>query len=481
MSANGVAPTLVMQTSTSESIRGMQSGSVTSSAFQDLIVTTYSGKVLAITTDPAAADATGAALVRDEEMPATAVGAATALAEMAVASIKQQHKDVQKERAKDKERRLKALQKEVEGLKMQVDKEKARYKSISTQEIAVAPQVKISSKFRLCPDEACYLLALECQSALDLVALRGDLSLDLLEDPEGAILSRQPGTTASPTLATYRCVEESNRIQIKLRTPEGTGGSVSCFVVPQVQPRTAQLVNLPVPPLSLHERVADMQVAEQVVAEVPLSDLSIKGPFSLPDMHQWLSLCVSSGMPPRPADDEMVLFFRSVFVGTVLSCRYSKGLGFFRSDSPTTLTVLKEVITREATARQMRVKVSVDLNEESTPHVLHLLHPKVAYQQALTQSVRLVEPLRELQLQDGEVCYLQQDMKEILDQGNEILRDFERQPRRLNFLHQIVTDLYRHKWRLKGHSSVEHRLPALQRLLASYDFDSLVKFFEETV
>eukprot|EP00913_Durusdinium_trenchii_P016434 g15448.t1 len=103
-----------------------------------------------------------------------------------------------------------------------------------------------------------------------------------------------------------------------------------------------------------------------------------------------------------------VIAYRSTFVGTQLYGRYSKGSAIFRSDSITTISVLKDIISKEATAKKIQVQMHVDVNEETFGRFLELVHPKLNYQHALTQQVRMVEPLREVQLQEGETNVLHQ-------------------------------------------------------------------------
>merc|ERR1719498_1611721 len=152
-----------------------------------------------------------------------------------------------------------------------------------------------------------------------------------------------------------------------------------------------------------------------------MNELRLTGNFTVSNMHEWLCLCVNE-LPSRPSDEEMVIAYKSTFVGTFLTGKYGRGFATFRSDSVSTIGVLKDLITREATTMKIQVKINVEVRDETFPRFLELIHPKLAFQHSLTQQVRMVEPLR------------------------------------LAFLHNIVTAAYRHKWRLRGHQSVEHRI-----------------------
>lgn len=343
------------------------------------------------------------------------------------------------------------------------------------EQIAVQTTTKVSHRFNLNSEEACYTLTFESQTPLELISLRADVEVDLLDhDGTVAILSRSRGDPTNPLLATYRMQEPGSRFQIRLRTLEGLSGTISGFVMPATAPKTAHLVTLAVKPLSLHEKIAETP------SDVPLNELRLVGPFTLIDMHTWLALCVNE-LPSRPTDDEMIVAYKSTFVGTVLYGRYSKGFATFRSDSITTISVLKEMISREATGRKINLYINVEVKDETFPRFLELIHPKLTYQHSLTQQARLVEPLREVQLQEGETNFLAPELQMVLQHATEIQQQFELQPQRLAFLHNIVIQAYQHKWRLRGHQSVEHRIKDLQKLLEAYNMDQIAAFFDEPV
>lgn len=227
-------------------------------------------------------------------------------------------------------------------------------------------------------------------------------------------------------------------------------------------------------PLSLHEKVSE------VPSDVPTSELRLSGAFTVMDVHQWLSLCVNE-LPSRPTDDEINISYRSTFVGTILIGKYSKGQASFKSDSITTIGVLKDLMTKEATARKINVSINVDVKDETFPRFLELIHPKLAFQHSLTQQVKMVDPLREVQLQEGETRFLAPELQMVLQHAVEIQQQFELQPQRLAFLHNIVVTAYQYKWRLRGHQSVEHRLKDLQKLLEGYSIEQITAFFDEPI
>lgn len=107
---------------------------------------------------------------------------------------------------------------------------------------------------------------------------------------------------------------------------------------------------------------------------------------------------------------------------------YRKGEGYFKSDNISTISILKDVLSKEATKRKINLNISygknsfsiflsfssfaingmcnthllvgvlfyslLDVNEESVRHTLKLIHPKLEYQQLLAKKVHLIDALR---------------------------------------------------------------------------------------
>lgn len=82
-------------------------------------------------------------------------------------------------------------------------------------------------------------------------------SLDLL----GACCLLQNG---NELLATYRCQDNTNRLEIKIRTVEGQHGTLNAYVIPKVQPKSCQKAIFQVKPLSLHEKVHYAAIEELI-------------------------------------------------------------------------------------------------------------------------------------------------------------------------------------------------------------------------
>ncbi|CAD7928459.1 unnamed protein product [Amoebophrya sp. A25] len=468
---------LMFETQLGEGVRALDVGTVALGEYKDLVVSTFSGKVLGFTADPAAQDATGAQMV--DLCPEGG-------ANQAVASAKREElsslaNDASTMGTKDK--RFKQLKQEVAKLKQEVSTQRDKYeKEVSKEGIAVTgSHAKVSHTWKLKPDEACYQFVLESQSNLASISIRSDAAVDLLDVANqnvDVIESRAKPTAQDPLLITYRFQQQTKRFAINMRTTEGPPATISCFVLPDAHPKVAHLISLNVKPLSLHEKVAD------ITEKCAMNELRLSGSFSLMDMHHWLSLCLPD-VPARPASHDSCLYnYRSTFLGTILQCSYSKGQAKFRSDCITTISVVRDTMSREATARKIQLGIQVDVKDESFPYVLSLMHPKLAFQQVLTRQVQFVDPLKEIQLQETneKLDYLDPELLDILNNSKKIQKQFGLQPQRLGFLHGLIKSLYTHIWRMRGHQSVPHwKQRELEQLLQNYQLETLQQFFEEPV
>ena len=59
-------------------------------------------------------------------------------------------------------------------------------------------------------------------------------------------------------------------------------------------------------------------------------------------VHSWVIVCMPE-VPARLQTEEAKFVFRNTFLGSLLLCEYRKGEASFRSDSVTSLAIVKEV------------------------------------------------------------------------------------------------------------------------------------------
>lgn len=447
-------PQLVYEKCFSESVTTLDGGFITSPAGEDVLVQTFSGKVIALC---GGADSEAGGISSPAVTKTGGGGHAAAAA------------------AVEAERKARALRREVELLYDKVETERRNYGQLSEDLIAVNQNFRVNDKFILNGEDSSYSLVLETPVPIFTVAVHADVPVDLMDVPNNyAILSRSPPDpeNGAMCLATYRCQESVNRLEIKIRTIEGQFGTFRAYIIPRLAPKTCQECQYRIKPLCLHQRVQSVDESR------PLNQLRFEGEFTLMDMHTWIGFCIPE-IPPKVASQEMSYFFRNVLLGTVLTAQYREGEAVFRSDSITTLAVLRETITREATQRKVRINLAFDprqdLKDESIPHFLQLLHPKLEFQRSLSKKVQLIEALREIKMQEDDVSFLAPEYSAILEDADRITEEFKHHTRQLDYLYGIVKDLFIDWHKFKG-ANVKPRIPQLEQHLAQYDLDALTTF-----
>jgi Bardet-Biedl syndrome 7 protein len=225
-----------------------------------------------------------------------------------------------------------------------------------------------------------------------------------------------------------------------------------------------------VKPLSLHQRIHDFDDTR------PLNTLSLTGQFSLKEVHSWVCFALPEVPERTPIDDEVVFYFTSTFLDTLLECKNKKGSAVFRSDNISTISILKDVLSKEATKKQLNLNINCDLNEDSVTSVLHRLHPKLEYQLLLAKRVQLIEALEELQINENDPNFLAPEYIEILENATQLREEFKKQPCHLERLYGMITDLYIDKYKFKG-QNVKSKISQLMEIFDNYDLPALVNFF----
>lgn len=439
-------PTLRFQHVLSESVTSIQGGCVGKDSYDEVITATYTGWVTGLTSEPQKAEAGPGDELR---------------------------------MSKETQTKVAALRAELEQLQGRVLQGRERYQQSSQAGGAVSatPTFSVNDKFALSPDDASYSLTLEVQTAIDNLLLQSDVPIDLLDvEKNSAVVSFSECDSEQPNgnflLATYRCQANTTRLELKVRSIEGQYGTLRAYITPRLQPRTCQLRQYPIKPLSLHQRTHSLQ------QERPMNRLSLVGQFSLAEIHSWVAFCLPEVPEKTPAGDTVTLHFINTFLGTQLEASYCKGEGHFRSDNISTISILSDVLSKEATQRKINLNVSYDVNEDSVSHTLRMIHPKLEYQLLLAKKVQLVDALKELQVHEGNADFLIPEYRSILDESQHLLDEYKKQPAHLERLYGMITDLYIDKFKFKG-QNVKNKVSSLLEILDNYDLDSLLNFFNE--
>ncbi|XP_073197133.1 BBSome complex member BBS7 isoform X3 [Lepidochelys kempii] len=437
-------PVLRYDHALSESITSIQGGCVGKDGYDEILASTYSGWVTGLTTEPVHREGgSGEELKISQEM----------------------------------QNKISSLRNELEHLQIKVLQEREKYQqsSRSSTALSAVPAFSVNDKFTLNKDDASYSLILEVQTAIDNVLVQSDVPIDLLDVDKNSAVVSFSGCDSEPNsnflLATYRCQANTTRLELKIRSIEGQYGTLQAYVTPRIQPKTCQLCQYPIKPLSLHQRT------HFIDHDRPMNTLMLKGHFSFAEIHSWIVFCLPEVPEKTPVGDSVTFYFQNTFLDTQLESTYRKGEGFFKSDNISTISILKDMLSKEATKRKINLNISYDINEASVNHTLKLIHPKLEYQLLLAKKVQLIDALKELQVHEGNMDFLIPEYRCILEESDHLLEEYKKQPAHLERLYGMITDLFIDKFKFKG-TNVKTKVPLLLEILDSYDQNALIAFFD---
>lgn len=259
-------PTKVFDRNVSECITSIQIGYVTTSATQDVIITTFSGKIVAYAVEQFTK-------VEENTLGKVLGGITNVLTNPFAA---QKPEDAMSKPVKvvglKLDEKIAQLKKDIATLEIQNADAKTRYSNLTEEMVAVSCKYNVKTSFTLLPENACYRLSFELDCHIDMIACRSNVTLELMDvETQGFVLStvpNDPKVDGSFFKAAFRCAENSKKLDVlvckllllltnlvQLRMTEGRYGEIECFIIPKITPKTAQIVTLPIKPLCLHQRL----------------------------------------------------------------------------------------------------------------------------------------------------------------------------------------------------------------------------------
>ncbi|CAM9337349.1 unnamed protein product, partial [Hapterophycus canaliculatus] len=397
-----------------ESIRSLEAGRVSSDAHPEVVACTFRGRVCSLTTQALDQGDAGDAFGRT------------------VGTV-------------NDDNRVKQLKKEVAELEKKVAHERKQLLASGgagkgdESLTAFTPATQHFQAITSCildPDQGAYVISVETPVPLDLVMLHSAVHMDFLESDEdddhgqASTITRIHATSCVTSLspangggrcATYRFEGGATRLRLRARTTEGDYGDVRLTVVAKTPPtKSAQVIHFSMKPLSLHHRVHNMHPD---LKARPVNSLVLRGSFTMQVVHDWLATCLPD-VPPRISEEaeDATLNFENVFTGGILTASYRHGAAVLSSDSASTLAIVKELISKEATARRVHITDSFQAEPNSVPAFLKLLDPKLKKQFELAHQFEIMGALKEISMQEPETPWIFAEYRYILDNVERITK-----------------------------------------------------------
>lgn len=427
-----------------ESITGVDCGRITSEEEDEIVVCTYTGWLFSLSTSKS--------------------NAATMNIKSASVNVKVQQ-----------------LRSEIEELETKLNEERLRYGEMTKKggkQSAYLPTFQIHDSFEFSPQHDAYSLTIELVIPIDFIIVQSKMPARLVEvERNASVVCQQPQSEYNPwsLLASYRCQANVTRIELRVKIDEGTHGPVVVYICPKTHPKTVQIRSYEVKPLSSHNLVHFFDISR------PLNTLSFSGNFSLAEAHSWLSLIVP-GVPPKPppTDTVTVNYQSTSNAATQLQATYSRGSITFRSDSMSTIAIIRDIISEETTNRQIKVQISCDLDEATVEHCLKLMHPRMTHLLNLEKRKLMAAALKELEANSGDVSFLSEQNRKILEDHDKIFQDAEKDSIEDCNICGLYENLLLSRARLNGQNA-RGKTEALHALLLNnYSLEKVVAFFKST-
>ncbi|XP_024081232.1 Bardet-Biedl syndrome 7 protein homolog [Cimex lectularius] len=432
-----------------ESITSIQAGFIGSAQFDEILATTYTGWLFGLTTE-----------VLEKQV-----------------SLDMKNSGVSIKLSTEDKLKIERLRAEIEELERAVLKERERYQLLTQEDsigISVTPLLKITDKMILVKEKSILQLTIETETPIDNVLLQSNVTINLLDvEQNSAVVSHSKchKSSGNKLLATYRCQVNTTKLSISLQC-SSESGTLNVYVTPQTHPKTTHLRTFTIRHLGLYSRTHDFDDTR------PCNTLTLKGGFSMAEMHNWISKCLPEMSEKIPTQDNMMYNYISSFTGAIIQCTYMKGEAEFKSDDITTIAILKDFLTKEATMKKIEIELSFVINDESTKHCLSLIFPKLQLALQTQKQARLLEALKDIEINDREsILSLTPGCKEVLDQQSEISKNFKHQAFILERIEDVIMHLFI-DWCRFANINGRSKLLNLKEKLRSCNLEELLEFFE---
>ena len=256
--------------------------------------------------------------------------------------------------------------------------------------------------------------------------------------------------SSSPILATFRCQTNTTRLEIKISSIEGQFGQFRAYVLTRVTPKSCQVRNYTIKALSLHKRkYLEARVGDE------MNRFVITGQFSLSEAYSWLYFTLPE-IPEKlsnPANESRIEFsFQSTLVNTRLQIELTEGRMYFESDSVSTISILKDFLTREATRRSIPIELKLDLKRSTVNAVLTTIYAKLKALIKHRSNAKLKDAIQEIETVDKEVA---RRMARELEESEDKLAELGLQgdQNELDRFYGLITDLFIDYEKLNGNNT----------------------------
>lgn len=144
-----------------------------------------------------------------------------------------------------------------------------------------------------------------------------------------------------------------------------------------------------------------------------------------------------------------------------------------KSQSVSTLSVIKQCISRIAADQNKVISIQHDILDRTVKTIIQELEAKFENSKTIALQVKVIDALKEIQNQEGGLDMLSTDKKDLLFNAEKIIARNDRIPKELDLYKSIIVNLYRDYRLLKGYNSTP-KMDDLKKMLDDFDADRIL-------
>ena len=173
-----------------------------------------------------------------------------------------------------------------------------------------------------------------------------------------------------------------------------------------------------------------------------------------------------------------VVHFKNCHSQAVAKCRMERNTIVFESQSPSTVAVFKEAITRQATFRRTALNEATKASPEAVRGFLSLFRENLSYQLSLAKKVAVVDAVKEVTHAEGgsegsAPAWLAGDLHAVYRDSERILKEFKEKGRVLDSIADVITGAHVDYHRLQGLLSRSNPAAVRAAVMSGGDWEAL--------
>lgn len=238
-------------------------------------------------------------------------------------------------------------------------------------------------------------------------------------------------------------------LRVTIEPSEGVSSEPSFIVTPTGSNHFAQVVTIPIKPLSSHEKVSDFPEG------LKTNLLRVKGQFDTNLMNNWLyniladiSVNVISKVPA--ADQEVVHYYYSKLTDSHLMISLTDGLAEIQSESCIPIAIIKDLLVKSANESGTQLSFELRLEESTLRKILKKIEEEYNRFKEIEKDYKLIGPVEEISHLETADCSISEKYKKILANKEDITAKFNHMPTDLQKNAEIVKSLAKEYLKLKG-------------------------------